>query len=105
MVLYNVTVKIDDDVHNEWIEWMKQSHIPQVLATGCFSDNKICRILDLEDTDGHTYSIQYLAEDYGTLKRYMTEFAPALQKDHTDRYKDKFVAFRTVMEVVKHTII
>jgi hypothetical protein len=29
---------------------------------------------------------------------YQEKHAPALQKDHYDRYKDKFVAFRTLLK-------
>ena len=36
MILYNVTIKVDHDIHDEWMEWMKQTHIPQVLETGLF---------------------------------------------------------------------
>ena len=35
MVIYNVTVNIDDSAHDEWLIWIKE-HIPQVLATGKF---------------------------------------------------------------------
>jgi hypothetical protein len=31
---------------------------------------------------------------------YKTEFAPALQKEVTERYPGKFVAFRTLLEVL-----
>ena len=34
------------------------------------------------------------------LQEYMGQHAPALQKDHTDRYKDKCVAFRTLLEEI-----
>lgn len=99
MIIYNVTVKIDVDVHDEWFSWMKTVHIPQVLATGKFIENKMCKVL-VDDTDGITYSIQYTCKDMETLQRYQIENAIALQKDHTDRYKNKFVAFRTLLEIV-----
>jgi hypothetical protein len=33
-------------------------------------------------------------------ERYRAEFAPALQAEHTARYRDQFVAFRTLLEWV-----
>ena len=30
MIIYNVTIKIDLDVHDEWLAWMKLEHIPRV---------------------------------------------------------------------------
>ena len=36
MILYNVTVKIAKAVHDDWLEWMKTVHIPDVLKTNLF---------------------------------------------------------------------
>ena len=41
MILYNITVNIDHDIHQEWLVWMKDIHIPDVLSTGLFIENKI----------------------------------------------------------------
>jgi Domain of unknown function (DUF4286) len=100
MLLYNVTVKIDNNVHESWLTWMKNHHIPDVMATGCFIENRICRILDQDDSEGLTYAFQYLAKTTEDYQRYQKEFAPEMQKDHRTRYEGKFVAFRTLMEVV-----
>ena len=58
MFIYNVTVNIADDVHEEWLSWMKEIHIPEVMKTGCFTDSGILKVLYVAD-EGHTYSIQY----------------------------------------------
>ncbi len=101
MILYNVTVIVDEPIHEEWLHWMKQVHVPEVLATGAFTDNKICRILGYEE-GGISYSVQYLCSDLDTYNKYQEEFAPALQQKHTERYQGKFAAFRTVLEVLHH---
>ena len=99
MILYNVTINIDDSVHAEWLEWMKSIHIPDVLATGLFIDNKIFKIMS-EDENGNTYSIQYFLNSMEDYKKYQEEFAKKLQEEHSGKYKNKFVAFRTIMESV-----
>ena len=101
MILYNVTINIDVTVHDEWLTWMKEVHIPEVMASGCFTENKICRIL-AEEEGGKAYSIQYFAPDMETYIKYQTEFSPVLQEEHTKKYAGKFGAFRTLLEVV-HT--
>lgn len=101
MILYNVTVNIDKDVEMEWIQWMKYTHIPDVMQTGCFIDNKFFKLLnDDPDATGATYAIQYFAREVGNLSDYLDNFAAALQKKHLDRYPNKFVAFRTFLEEV-----
>jgi hypothetical protein len=100
MILYNVTVNIDDDIHADWLNWMQTRHIPDVLATGCFIEGRIFKIL-VEEQQGTSYSIQYRAASKQQYEHYRTVFASNLQKEHTERYNGKFVAFRTLLEEVE----
>lgn len=99
MIIYNVTVNIEDDVHDEWLKWMKEIHMPDVIKTGYFLDSKICRLL-VKEENGTSYSIQYTCNNIDDYKSYQRDHAPRLQKEHSDKYANKFVAFRTLMEVV-----
>lgn len=101
MIVYNVTVKIETASHDDWLQWMKEVHIPDVMKTGCFVENKLMRMIDPPaDGQGITYAVQYFCESVGILRDYWEKHAPALQKDHTERYEGKFVAFRTVLRQV-----
>lgn len=102
MILYNVTVSIDLDVHDDWLRWMKEEHIPDVMATGLFIENKVARIL-AEEEGGKAYSIQYLCHSMDDYEKYQREHAPRLQAEHSERYKGKFGAFRTLLHVIHHT--
>ena len=55
-----------------------------------------------EHTDSEIYTIQYLVKDMPHLLRYQEEFAPELQKQTRERFEGKYVAFRTVMELMDH---
>ena len=100
MILYNVTVKILPEVVEEWEKWMKAEHIPDVLATGLFQWARFSKLLSLDTEDGITFSIQYSCSNMKDLHLYQAQFAQQLQKDHTDKFKDKFVAFRSIMEEI-----
>ena len=99
MILYNVTINVDLEVHDEWLEWMKEVHIPDVMATGLFEESKIFRIHTGEDEE-NTYSIQYFCKSIDDYETYQKEHAPRLQQEHSEKYKDKFTAFRTILEEV-----
>ncbi len=101
MIIYNVTVNIDNDVADEWLKWMIDVHIPDVLNTGLFLENHIYRLIADENSGGTSYAIQYLCESMNEYEKYKLNFASEKQAIHTSRYKDKFVAFRTLLEVVK----
>jgi hypothetical protein len=98
-LIYNVTVNIDDSVHDEWLTWIKE-HIPQVLATGKFIDAKLTKVLVEEDMGGTTYSVQYKAHSREALDAYYTEDAERLRGDGLKRFADKMLAFRTELEVI-----
>ncbi len=99
MIIYNVTIKIDNDIHDDWFEWMKDTHIADVMQTGFFIGYQIAKVL-VDDTDGITYSIQYKCNQMDDLNGYYSRDASRLQAEHMKRYKDKFVAFRTLLEVL-----
>jgi hypothetical protein len=100
MVLYNVTVSIDQAVEHDWLGWMRSTHIPDVLHTGCFLECRLSRVNGEED-GGCTYSVMYLAKDQATLDLYQAQFAPGLQQDHAARFQGNFAAFRTTLNVIE----
>lgn len=99
-ILYNVTVRISKEIESEWKDWMIQKHIPDVMATGHFLSYRMQRMIGDEADDGVTYAIGYIVKDMATLHQYQIQHAPALQKEHTDRYSGQFGAFRTLLEIV-----
>ncbi len=100
MYIYNVTINIDESEHDRWLQWMKETHIPEMLQTGKFLKAKMCRVMVEEELGGITYSIQYTTRDKATLEKYFTEDAERLRQDGIDLFGGKFVAFRTELEVV-----
>jgi len=99
MIIYNVTVNVENDIREEWLQWVKQKHIPEVMATGYFIENKICKVL-VDEEQGTTYSVQYTCTSMEKLKEYQQHCAPALQKEHADKYGTKALAFRTLLEIL-----
>lgn len=101
MIIYNVTVNIDDSVHDKWLQWMTEKHIPEVLATGKFTKAKLVKVLIVEEMGGTTYSTQYYTDSKETLEKYYTEDAPKLREEGMQLFGDKMLAFRTELEVLK----
>ncbi|SMC35701.1 DUF4286 family protein [Cellulophaga tyrosinoxydans] len=100
MYIYNVTTNIDDLVHDKWIKWMQEEHIPAMMATGKFSAAKMCRVLVTEEMGGKTYSVQYTAASKEMLELYYKEDAPRLRQEGLKLFADKMIAFRTELEVI-----
>jgi hypothetical protein len=99
MLLYNVTFIIEDKSAVEWLLWMTEEHIPQVLATGMFVSNRLLRVID-SPNEGVTFCSQYVAQTMEDYETYQLLHAPALIEELDRRFKDKFVSFRTLMEYI-----
>jgi hypothetical protein len=66
-----------------------------------FKEYRFMKVLGDEESGGGTYSVQYLCESMEKFKKYEEKFAPTLRTEMIARYKDKFIAFRTLLEVVE----
>jgi len=99
MYIYNVTVNLAAEIQNEWLQWMKEKHIPDVMKTNCFTSSRILKVLFVND-EGHTYSVQYTFKEMADIELYQKTFAQALQAEHKEKFGDKYTAFRTLLEMV-----
>ena len=100
MIIYNVTINIHESVHDQWMKWMQEKHINEVLATGKFSTARMVKVLIEEEMGGTTYSIQYTTENKEKLNRYFQEDAPQLRQEGLALFGDKMLAFRTELQVI-----
>ncbi len=100
MYIYNVTINVEESVHDQWLRWMKTEHIPEMLKTGKFIKALMTRVMVQEEMGGITYSVQYTVKNKQLLKEYYRDFAPELRQK-SKVFEGKFVAFRTEMEVVE----
>lgn len=98
MILYNVTVKVDLDIHRDYVKWLQKEHIPEVLQTGKFYDAKLYKIMADSETDGMSYSIQYFAKTMEDYFDYIHLFANGMRQKGKEKWGEKFVAFRTVLK-------
>lgn len=100
MIIYNVTINIDDSVHDQWLNWMQEKHIPEMLATGKFSSARMVKVLIIEEMGGTTYSVQFATDSKDTLDKYYIEDAPQLREESHRLFGDKMMTFRTELEVL-----
>ncbi len=101
MLLYNVTVGIDKDKEQEWLDYMRNKHIQDVMNTGLFVESKMYKVLHDQDDDTISYSIQYFARNIENIQRYLEVFAPVSIEEHRKKFLNRHVAFRTLLEEVE----
>ncbi|MES2836353.1 MAG: DUF4286 family protein [Bacteroidota bacterium] len=98
-IIYNVTVNVDHDAHDAWLKWMIETHIPEVMQTGLFIENRFCKVL-IDEEQGITYSIQYMCANMNDYNEYREKHATRLQLEAKKHFEGRFVAFRTLLQLV-----
>jgi 3-hydroxyisobutyrate dehydrogenase-like beta-hydroxyacid dehydrogenase len=79
-VVYEVTARVDDALAYDYERFMIETHIPDVIRTGCFLHARL-------DQGGEgQYRTAYQAASQGEVDRYLAEFAPRLREHMTARF-------------------
>jgi hypothetical protein len=100
MIIYNVTVSVEESITSDWLNWMKAEHIPEVMACGIFTKAQINRVISQGDNN-NTFAIAYSCSSMKDLHQYQIKFSAELQQKHIARFGDKTVVFRTIMEAIE----
>ena len=101
MITYIVHIDLDNEIKNEYLKWLMDIHIPEVLSTGLFSDSCIYNEIELPDTkDSNKLAVHYKLESWEKFNIYQRDFAPGLRQKATDKFGDKFKATRSFLEEI-----
>lgn len=88
---------MDEDIHEEYIKYMTNVHMPEVMASGKFTD---CHLLRLTEpvNEGVTYCAQYITDEVEKLADYRKNHSPKLQQLMQQKFGERLVSFRSVLE-------
>ena len=100
MIVYNVTTKVTHAIQHDWLQWIKEEHIPDIIGTGCFTHATVLQLLETDDSEGPTYVVQYFAESKSLYNNYIEKHSAALRQKTFAKWGDQFIAFRSVMQVI-----
>jgi len=101
MFIYNVTINVSWNVHEEWLAWMKLQHMPALLATNCFAGYKLLKLHGHDETEGPTYVAQYFAESKALYNRYIDVYANNFRKEIAEKWSENIFTFRTLLEEIE----
>lgn len=100
MLIYNTTYHVEDEVHENFLIWIKECLIPEMEKSAVLKSPRLCRLLSHQD-DGTSYSLQWEVENSTVLHRWHTEEGQKLNQEIIRIFKDKVVGFPTLMEVIQ----
>jgi hypothetical protein len=100
MILYNVTIILDEEIHVNWLKWLKNEHLKEIMSTGFFISYRVLKVLD-SPNEGVTYCVQYIADSVEKHKEYLQIHPNQLQNNLPAEFLKKFVVFSTLMEFIE----
>jgi Domain of unknown function (DUF4286) len=100
MFILNVTTHVHWSIHEAWVQWMQQEHMPDMVATGCFERYQLVRLLETDETEGPTYAVQYFSPAQDDYTRYQELHAARLREESLKKWGEYCISFRSLMRVV-----
>jgi hypothetical protein len=102
MLIYNVTVKVENAIAEDWLHWLKETHIPEILSTGCFTEASVLHLMEPLDEaeEGITYAVQYKTNSRDDYEKYLHNHAAEMRRRGIEKWGDRFIAFRSLMKVI-----
>lgn len=100
MLIYNTTYSVEDEVHDNFLIWMKESYMPEVEKEGTLKSPCLCRLLSHQH-DGTSYALQWKVENSAALHRWHSSMGERFNKELTRIFENKVTGFPTLMEVIE----
>ncbi len=100
MIIFNTTYHVDQEVHDEYIKYIREVFIPNALASGFLYEARLVRIVAQHNEPGTNYSLQFRVKNNDTLDLWLSMAGNQLNKDLVARFGNKVAGFVTLLEEV-----
>lgn len=99
-IVFNMTMLVGKAIATEWLKWMQEIHIPEIIGTGFFTKYQVLKLLEVDQTEGLTYAIQFYASTKMLLDEYHAKYAGEMSKKRQAVWGNRIISFNTTMQVV-----
>ena len=73
MILYNVSSHVEPEIENQWLEWVHEKHLPEMMATDVFFSAMLLRIKNGFEALETAFAVQYSANNPEDIDRFLKE--------------------------------
>ncbi|WP_207422065.1 DUF4286 family protein [Desertivirga brevis] len=99
MVLFNITIIIDDSINDEWLRWINEEFIPEAMSSNLIASKRLLKVLD-SPNEGITYCLQFVLDTIASYQSFQQNQFASLMNKHSINFNNKFVSFNTLMEFI-----
>lgn len=101
MIIYNTTYCVSDKVYGAFLKWLKEKHLPHMLASGYFEHATVSRVLSEEIQEGSSISVQLKASNFEAVARWKEESGDLFEMEISSHFSVEVLHFSTFLEVIE----
>ena len=101
MILFNITIIIEDSIDKQWLNWMNSEFIPSAMESSLIASNRLLKVLD-SPNEGITYCLQFVIDNIDSYNQFKASHLPLIMDNHAAQFSNRFVSFSTLMEFINN---
>jgi hypothetical protein len=95
-MIYSLHIQVEKELCSSWLHYMKEKHIHEVLATGCFTSAEFYQL----DEDECSFRVDYQVNQKEELEHYFACYATRLREDHLHHFPNGVEVTRTIWKPI-----
>lgn len=97
MILFNITLLSDQDIHEELKSWILTDFFPKNSLDDVLSSQALLKVIN-SPNEGVTYAMQFIAESEDAITKFRQQHLPSLHAKVQQNWTNKVFFFESVME-------
>ena len=101
MIIYNVTYSVANSIEEQWLNWMTEIHIPEILNTRSYIRYQLVKIIDIDEDGSATYAVQYYAQTKQNHVQFINLHDTSFKLKCSRQWGEEVLSFGTLMQIVQ----
>ncbi len=99
MIIYKVIIKIEKKIEKEWLNWIREVHIPEIMDLNIFYKSRLFNIIKNKEKEFSSFCIEYYCHSEKEYNKYKKKYSKNLQIKHIEKFKGKFKGKRLILSL------
>ncbi|HTN69422.1 MAG TPA: DUF4286 family protein [Dysgonamonadaceae bacterium] len=100
MVTLNTTFQVEEDVHLDFLAYLKHTYISEAKTDKLMSNARLCKVHAHIVEEGHSYSVQFTFESLDDLETWDQTMGKKLNEELLQRFTNRIMGFSTLLEEI-----
>lgn len=103
MFLYNLTIHVEWQIHDAFLQWLENELLPDLLQRPYFHSYKLMELLGTDEQEGKTYSLQLYVESMAMFNRFSEIYSNAFFKKFTNKWGQQCYLFPSLLRELQRS--